>query len=102
MARPAQRARALDRVREIVLEALHGRTARVYVFGSSVTGPVHQASDIDIAVEARGPLPPELLAELRDRLEESDIPYDVDIVDLGTVSPMFRERIQRDGVVWQG
>lgn len=100
MALSAQRARALARVREIVLEALRGRAVRVYVFGSSVTGPIHRASDIDVAVEAREPLPPGLLGELRDQLEESDIPYEVDVVDLGAVSPGFRERVQREGVVW--
>ena len=98
----AQRARAPARVREIVLEALRGRAARVYVFGSSVTGPVHRASDIDVAVEAREPLPTGLLGELRDQLEESDIPYEVDVVDLGTMPAEFRERVQREGVVWTG
>jgi predicted nucleotidyltransferase len=101
MALAAQRVRALDRVREIVLEALRTRDVRVYLFGSSVGGAVHRASDIDVAVDAREPLPPGLLGELREQFEESDIPYEVDIVDLATASPRFRERVQRDGVVWK-
>ena len=100
MALSAQREQALDRVREIILKGLHGRDVRVYVFGSSVAGAVHRTSDIDVAVDPREPLPPGLLGELREQLEESDIPYAVDIVDLETVSPTFRERVQRDGIVW--
>ena len=100
MALSAQREQALHRVREIILKGLHGRDVRVYVFGSSVAGAVHRASDIDVAIDAREPLPPGLLGELQEQLEESDIPYPVDIVDPGTVSPAFRERVRRDGVVW--
>jgi predicted nucleotidyltransferase len=102
MGRPGLRARALARAREIVLGAVAGRAVRVYVFGSSVTGFAHRASDIDVAIEAQDPLPPEVLGELRDQLEESDIPYHVDVVDLGTVSPGFRERVRREGVLWKG
>jgi predicted nucleotidyltransferase len=102
MALSAPRARALARVREIVLEALGGRPVRVYLFGSSVTGPVRRGSDIDVAVEAREPLPPGLLAGLRERLEESDVPYAVDVVDLRTVSREFRDRVLREGVPWNG
>jgi predicted nucleotidyltransferase len=95
------RARALASVRRLVLEALAGCDARVYLFGSSATGAVRHASDIDVAVEPRGPLPAAALARLREALEESTVPYEVDVVDLGQASEAFRTRVRRGGVVWK-
>ena len=71
-----------------------------YLFGSWATGRRHSASDIDVAIEATEPLAPGLLAGLREALEESTIPYRVDVVDLADADPTFRERVRREGVVW--
>jgi hypothetical protein len=90
----------LDRVRTLVTGTLHGRRASVYLFGSWATGRPHRASDIDVAVEAAEPLGPGVLARLREALEESTIPYRVDVVDLADTDPTFRERVRREGVVW--
>jgi len=96
------RARALERVREIIFQVLADRDVRVYLFGSSVTGRVRRSSDIDIAIDPLRALPSALLAELRERLEESEVPYDVDIVDLSTVSPEIRASVEREGARWRG
>jgi hypothetical protein len=42
-----------------------------------------------------------VLADLRETLEESTIPYEVDVVDLSEASPQFRQRVKREGVVWK-
>jgi predicted nucleotidyltransferase len=96
------RARALERVRTIIFQVLGDRDVRVYLFGSSVTGRVRRSSDIDIAIDPVRALPSALLAELRERLEESDVPYDVDIVDLSAASPEIRARVEREGARWRG
>ena len=90
----------LDRIKEIVLDELSGYSVTVYLFGSRARGPVRRASDVDIAVEAHEPLPPRVLAHLRDSLEESTVPYRVDILDLALAGDALRERVKRDGVVW--
>jgi len=99
-AHPDRDAAVLDRVRSIVLERLAGRPARVYLFGSWATGTRRRSSDIDVAVEAAAPLPAGLLAGLREALEESTIPYRVEVVDLADAGPAFRERVRREGVAW--
>lgn len=96
------RARAVARVREIVLRAVGDRDARVYLFGSSVKGPVRRSSDIDLAIDVRGHRPASLLATIREALDESDVPYDVDVVDLAEAAPEVRARIEREGVRWTG
>jgi uncharacterized protein len=95
------RARALERVRE-TLQVLRDHEARVYLFGSSISGRLRRSSDIDVAIDAVRVLPSALLSELRDRLEESAIPYDVDIVDLSAASPEIRASVERDGFLWRG
>ena len=90
----------LERIKDMVLDGLSGYAVTVYLFGSRARGPVRRASDVDIAVEAQEPLPPRVLARLRDRLEESTVPYRVDILDLASAGDALRERVKREGVVW--
>ena len=96
------RARALERVREIVMDVLGTEDVRVYLFGSCATGSVRSSSDIDVAVEPLHGSPPPSLATLRERLDESDVPYDVDVVDLSRASLEFAQRVRREGLVWKG
>jgi predicted nucleotidyltransferase len=98
----AARARALERVREIVMGVLGDEDVRVYLFGSCATGSLRPSSDIDVAVEPHRGLAPVSFATLRERLEESDVPYDVDVIDLTTVSPEFAHRVRREGILWKG
>ena len=90
----------LERIKDMVLDGLSGYAVTVYLFGSRARGPVRRASDVDIAVEGQEPLPPRVLARLRDRLEESTVPYRVDILDLASAGDALRERVKREGVVW--
>jgi len=96
----AERQATLDRVRTLVLEALGDRRAGVYLFGSWATGTTGPASDIDIAIDPVEPLPAGVLARVREALEESTLPYRVDVVDLGDTDRDFRERVRREGVPW--
>jgi hypothetical protein len=90
----------LAELRRIVLRVLGGPIATVYLFGSFATGGRHRASDIDLALEAPAGLSRRLLAKLRDEIEESHIPYRVDVVDLAETDDSFRERVKRTGKVW--
>ncbi|HZT87817.1 MAG TPA: nucleotidyltransferase domain-containing protein [Stellaceae bacterium] len=95
------RERALERLRGIVLDALRGRDAAVYLFGSHASGNVRHASDIDVAIQPREQLPPAFFANLAETIWESTIPYEVDLVDLREVGPAFREAVLRTGVKWR-
>ena len=60
------------------------------IFGSQVTGTAKKYSDIDIGIKTLKPLNIALLAQIHQELEDSDIPYLVDIIDLSTVSDKFK------------
>ena len=90
----------LAHVRGIVAARLGRYGVRVYLFGSRATGGARAGSDIDIAVDPCEPLPPGTLAELREALEESTIPFRVDVVDLRDTDARFRDRVREEGVEW--
>lgn len=90
----------LQAVRALVLDELRDLKVRTYLFGSWARGTPKRTSDVDIAVEPLEALPPGTLARLRERLEESTIPYRVEVVDLSQVDENFRQRIKDEGVLW--
>ncbi|MBM4259518.1 MAG: nucleotidyltransferase domain-containing protein [Deltaproteobacteria bacterium] len=93
-------AKALAEVRRIVLAAVGDKKVRVYLFGSWARGEATRISDIDVALDPQTTLPRGTLAQLRERLEESHVPYRVDVVDLTHTSPEFRQRVIAEGVLW--
>ena len=92
----------LQEVRRIVNAGLRGHPARVYLFGSWAKGCPSRTSDIDVAVLPLAPLPEGLLSEIRETLEDSLVVYPVDLVDLSEAPLGFRDRVLREGVLWNG
>jgi len=96
------RQQALEELRQMVLDALGGHEAEVWLFGSCARGEVMQHSDIDVAILPRGDLPEDFFSTLSEAIEESPIPYDVDLVDLRRAAPTLLEELRREGVKWRG
>jgi|SRR5277367_6194559 uncharacterized protein len=89
---------AIDELRRMVLGALGDREAEVWLFGSCARGEVFQHSDIDIAVLPRRELPSGFFSDLAELIEQSSIPYDVDLVDLRHAAPTLIDEVRREGV----
>ena len=87
--------------RKIVLDGLAGYAVRVFLFGSRAKGEADRVSDIDIAIWPQENIPLGVFAQIREALEESDILYHVDLVDLSETNPAFRERVLREGIPWK-
>lgn len=94
------RERALSEAHRIIRRVLGDRCAEIYLFGSYARGTPRQSSDIDIAVLAETPLDQEI-SRIRDALEDSDIPFEFDVVDLSRVDPAFRQRVLREALPWR-
>jgi predicted nucleotidyltransferase len=90
----------IDRIRQLVLSVLADEEANVYLFGSWARGTARHGSDVDVAVEFWGTPNERKIAELREQLEESTIPYRVDIVDMSRAAESLREEIRKDGIRW--
>ncbi len=94
----SQEAVYLDQINAILRQALRGRPCQVYLFGSRAGGHATAGSDFDIAVLAEENVSGEL-SLAREKLEESSIPYKVDVVDLHTAPAAFKEMVLRQGVL---
>ncbi len=95
---PGSEAADLAQIKAILMRALDGKPCAVYLFGSRATGATQPASDFDIAVLADEDISREL-SVARDMLEESNIPFKVDVVDLRLASPAFGHAVQVKGVL---
>jgi len=85
----------------MVLDALGAHDAEVWLFGSCARDETRQYSDIDIGILPRDELPPAFFALLAADIEDSDIVYDVDIVDLRGADPALVEEVRREGISWR-
>jgi predicted nucleotidyltransferase len=70
----------------------------VFVFGSRANGRAQRRSDLDLAVGGTEPLNFRIQGELADAFDESDLPIEVDVVDLSAVSETFRKRIMSEWI----
>lgn len=76
--------------------------AEIYLFGSWARGGETHGSDIDIGIWYEDSLPAGTLTYLREALENSTIPYSVDLVDLTQANPSFRETVLEGAELWSG
>ena len=98
---PEARERALSRVRELILSEIGDAPAAVYLIGSCARGEAVTSSDIDVAIDPRPGFPRYLIAGIREALEESTIPYKVEVADLSVSGREFRERVMQGAVTWK-
>jgi len=94
------RERAIHAVRHLVEDKLAGIPSRVYLIGSSARGDGNRYSDIDIAIETLQPTPTTLISDIRLMLEQSDVPFFVDVFDFTQLEERFRNQIGKEGVLW--
>ena len=92
--------RYLREIKEIVFRFIPKNQARVYLYGSWARGEERPTSDIDIGVCPLQEISPALLSDLSEALEESAVPYRVEVVNLDETSKAFRERVFEEGVSW--
>jgi hypothetical protein len=92
----------IEAAMRIAARELGAQPARLYLFGSRARGDAGRASDIDIAILPDAPLEPGTLARIRDALEESTIPYEVEVLDLSSVDEPFRRKVLAEAIAWNG
>lgn len=90
--------RSLAEIIAILADILRNQPCTVYLFGSRASGTNSPTSDFDVAVLASNDISYEL-SLARERLEESNIPYVVDLVDLQATSSVFAEKVLREGLI---
>ena len=72
--------------------------AVVWAYGSRVDGDAHEGSDLDLAVKDFGQPQGDLNA-LREALQESNVPFLIDIFDFQRLPPSFQKEIEKKHAV---
>lgn len=74
------------------------RDASVYLFGSRARKDARWNSDYDIWVDAD--VPDGLIGTIREEIDESFVPFKVDIVTTSMLRGRFGERVRAEAIVW--
>lgn len=90
--------KTVEDLRDFIKEFFKGKPVKVYLFGSRARGSNSPYSDVDIAVDSEVDIRRDLLI-LRELLEESSLPYKVDLINLRG-APYLRETVEREGIRW--
>jgi len=94
----------LDRKHHHAVAAILARRVagfEVRAFGSRVEGDAHPASDLDLVVMTREPLPAVVLGRLRGDFAESELPMRVDVSDWSRLPDYIRVAIENRSEVIQ-
>lgn len=81
-----------------ILKKYFDESTKIWVYGSRAKGTAKKYSDLDLAIDTGTMLSALLISEIAYELEESDLPYKVDLVDWTTLSPHFKQRISSDKI----
>lgn len=91
----------LEKLRSLVLAYLKEYPVKIYLFGSRAKNKAQYTSDVDIALLPEKVLPPDLISRLQEKIEESTLPYFVDIVDLSKVNKKLRDTLLSEAIEWK-
>lgn len=87
-------------LKRLAVNPLIQEGARVWLFGSRARGDHRKFSDIDLLFELPNgdALRPSLLSEIRESLEESTLPYKVDLVPLSELAEAYKAGVLKDRI----
>lgn len=91
----------LSALREIFKRLFSDIPAEIILFGSRSTGKNTDLSDIDIAIKSQNDISTPI-SYAKELIENSNIPYHVDIVEYSTLSGTLKHNIDTDGIlIWK-
>ncbi|WP_449355549.1 type VII toxin-antitoxin system MntA family adenylyltransferase antitoxin [Virgibacillus natechei] len=96
-----KREETLLQLKNILIKTLEQVPANIYLFGSWARNEEKRTSDIDIAIQSAEKIPTKIWVELREKIEESTLPYHVDLVDLSKANIDLVEKVMREGILWR-
>ncbi len=67
-----------------------------YYYGSRVKGTYEKTSDLDILIKGQTEIPLSALSEIKDKFDESNLPYIVNFCDIHGIDENFYNHIKND------
>ncbi len=89
-------------LKNIINDVFEGEDVTVILFGSRAREDYLETSDMDVGILPNKEMNKGKITLFRERLENSNIPYKVDVVDLSQASKEFTDQVLKEGVViWE-
>lgn len=85
-------------LKDLLIDPLKDQGAQLWIFGSRARGDHQKFSDIDILFSVSKKLPEIFLFNIKDSLEESNLPYKVDLVNLENLAKSYRDDVLKDRI----
>jgi uncharacterized protein len=96
--------KAVERSKDIIIDIINNHLSgcKIYMFGSRARKDNYEGSDIDIAIDHFGKKIEKLtLCKIIDEIEETNIPFCVDVLDFNNISQDIKSEILKDGILWK-
>jgi hypothetical protein len=93
---------SVELLKDIVKDVFKGENVMVILFGSRGRGDYLETSDVDVGILPRREMDESKVVLLQEKIETSNIPYKVDVVDLSRASKEFTQVVLKEGVIiWE-
>jgi predicted nucleotidyltransferase len=89
----------LDIIKNIVLSNIDRSEHFVFLFGSRARGSKKKSADVDIGIMGKKPIG-KIYYKIINEIEESIVPYKVDVIDFSLVDQNFKRITMEKIVVW--
>jgi len=91
----------LTKLKKLTLTVLKGQPVKIILFGSRGRRDNHKRSDVDIGLLPKGKLNKRKILLLKEKIEDLNIPYKVELVDFSMVSRDFKTQAMKGAVIWK-
>ena len=92
----------IDYLKKLVLDFFKDNEVKIVLFGSRARKTNQNNSDADIGIIPKQSSSRNMnISLLKETIEQSNIPYKVDIVNLAETSPAFQRTALKEAVTWK-
>lgn len=91
----------LAKLKNLVLSLLRDEKVKIVLFGSRARNDSNIGSDVDIGLLPYGEFDRRKIFLLKEKIEDLNIPYKVEIVNFRETSEEFKKEAVKEAVVWK-
>lgn len=89
------------KLKKMVIDFFKYDRVKIVLFGSRARGENYISSDVDIGIIPYGEFEGEKITLLKEKIEDLNIPYKVEIVNFMEVSKEFKQEALKDVMIWK-
>lgn len=78
-------------IKKTVCKFLDPKDYKIFIFGSRANGKAAKYSDFDIGIMGKKSVPTKILNSIKEVLEDSDLPFNIDVVDFSKTTKKFQK-----------